>query len=66
WLGQVAITVGDMHEAKVIHGDLHAGNVLFDKVDGFLQPQLADFGNSVGYSDPEQDGATDGTLDGDS
>ncbi|KAH7704017.1 hypothetical protein AAVH_28796, partial [Aphelenchoides avenae] len=38
WFVQSATTIGDMHGSKVIHGDLHPGNILFEKVDGYLRP----------------------------
>lgn len=56
------MTLGYMHGLKVIHGDLHPGNVLFEKVDGYLEPFVADFGGSVDYSDPDQVGVTGSTL----
>ncbi|TCD66580.1 hypothetical protein EIP91_001137 [Steccherinum ochraceum] len=44
WLRQIALGLQYLHEEKVVHGDLHGGNIL---VDACGDVKLTDFGMSV-------------------
>lgn len=55
----VAEGVAHCHGQDVVHGDLHCGNVLLERVvhangDVELRAVLADFGKSVDYADQHQ------------
>jgi Protein kinase domain len=50
--GKVADAVVDMHMNRRIHGDLHKGNIMFDKETG--QVRVIDFGYSRRTTDPKQ------------